>query len=112
MCAVSVGITVKCPSWNMKQVTHCLALASRWQTCTAIATENRAPIKSTGMPRRVILEQSFPTENVAEALGSQRVWVSTAPMFLTCCLGTEPRAGPVSNTHKWEIIQGDLRELQ
>lgn len=82
MGAVSVGITVKCPSWNMKQVTHCLALATRWQPRTAIATENW----------RVILQQSSPTENAAEALGSQRVWVSTAPMFLTCCLGTEPRA--------------------
>lgn len=102
MGAVSVGITVKCPSWNMKQVTHCLALATRWQPRTAIATENW----------RVILQQSSPTENAAEALGSQRVWVSTAPMFLTCCLGTEPRAGPVSNTYKWETILGDHRELR
>lgn len=59
-----------------------------------------------------VFQQSSPTENAAEALGSQRVWVSTAPMFLTCCLGTEPRAGPISNTYKWEIIQGDHRELQ
>lgn len=43
-------------------------------------------------------QQSSPTENAAEALGSLQVWVL--------------QAGPVSNTQKWETIQGDHRELQ